>query len=240
MENGTVHVWHVDLEDDWDRFAHTLSADEQLRAERYAVPQPARQFRRCRAALRVVLAHHAGCRPADLAFRYGPFGKPELVGSAGSLHFNVSHSAEQALIAIAGSPIGIDLESPQRGIDTNELIDLVCHPKEKLTLAALPAQRRASAFYRLWTRKEAYCKARGSGLQLALPSIRFRPDDAGAAAAVDDASTWASSWWVHGLKAPEGHVASVCVARPSIGITYRAALATHQSPEPSSPICDCR
>jgi 4'-phosphopantetheinyl transferase len=227
MDAGTVHVWHVDLAEDWDRFAHTLSADERLRAERYAIPQPGRHFRRCRAALRVLLAHYRGGAPADLAFRYGRFGKPELVGSSGSLHFNVSHSGEQALIAIAGSLIGVDIESARRGIDVEQLIDLVCHPQEKPALAALPAERRASAFYRLWTRKEAYCKARGAGLQLSLPSIRFHSGDAHTAAVVDDALKAESAWWVHDLEAQAGHVASLCVAQPSVRIAHRSVRAAH-------------
>jgi 4'-phosphopantetheinyl transferase len=233
MESGTVHVWHVDLEDEWDRFSPALNAEERARAERYAASGPARQFKRCRAALRVLLARHCHCAPADLSFRYGRWGKPELEMSDAlvPLHFNVSHSGERALVAISGAPIGIDLQSSEHVIDIDGLIDLVGHSEEKRALAALPRDEAMSAFYRLWTRKEAYCKAVGSGLQLSLPSISFRLTETGTVQVNDEASSTSLTWWVHDLQMPEEQVASLCATQPELRVLHRTARADQLLPQ---------
>lgn len=216
-----LEIWRVDLDEaDWERHAHVLSADEKERAARFALPAPARRFRNGRIALRLLLSQRCGRAPGALQLRNGEFGKPSLVQppSAPALHFNMTHSAGHALIALAGSPLGIDMESlDHRGIRLDKLADMVCHPDEKSALQDLPARQRAFEFYRLWTRKEAYCKARGTGLQLALPAIRFlrepgRPEER----VVDEQD--ASSWWSREVEAPERCVASVCTLEKPVSV----------------------
>lgn len=224
---ASVDIWRVDLEDDWDRFATVLSADEHARALRYSVEPPAQQFRRCRIALRLLLARYLHCAPGEVIFRYPPTGKPELARSAKAppLHFNVSHCRRRALVAVAAGPVGIDLEFVHRdGEAVSELIDLVCHPDEKRALGRLPVDQRAPCFYRLWTRKEAYCKARGTGLQLSLPAIRFLLRQPGHPAVVEYASA-ASPWWTYDLDDAEEHVATLCYPNPRARIRSAAATA---------------
>ena len=223
LQYGEAHVWHVCLDNAiWDMFTSVLSGDERERADRFATPALQQHFRRCRSALRLVLARYLNRPASDLVFRYGRYGKPELDGQR--LQFNLSHSGGQGLIAISSHAVGIDLECIKpTGSDLPGLIDMVCHEEEKAGLHALSEADRLAAFYSLWSRKEAYCKMRGAGLQIALPGLRFVAGATPAvhAVAADDGS--ADGSYVHDLIAPPGFSASLSLplADAKIGV-FRA------------------
>lgn len=207
-----ARVWRADLDDPgWDRFACVLRADEVDKAARYRTARLAAHYRRCRTILRLLLAADAGLDPARIAFRYGWAGKPEAVDLPG--HFNVSHAAGRALIALSPHPVGIDIESTAHDrIRMEELADLVCHPDELAMLAGLAPASRQDVLYRLWVRKEAYCKALGTGLQSDLCGIRFAPTATSGIAGVRDAvRAHAKTHYVHCWDEPDGHVASLCL-----------------------------
>ena len=61
-----------------------------------------------------------------------------------------------------------------RPLDVNGgLINILCHPVEKSLFEYLRKNEQCRLFYRLFTRKEAYCKALGAGLQRARSGLRF-------------------------------------------------------------------
>lgn len=222
----TVRLWQIDLARAPDTPPGLLSVDEEARAARLVAPDAARQFRCCRAALRRVLATVCGRAPDTLAFRYNRYGKPELAPGQIPLppHFNVSHSGTYALIALASAPLGVDLETYERpGVAGDELVDLVCHPHEQAALSTLSAASRTAYFYRLWTQKEAYCKALGVGLQQPLPQLLVRPGEhAGVAEVANSADS--TCWWVHELAAPAGYTASLCVPTPDVHLENQPPL----------------
>jgi 4'-phosphopantetheinyl transferase len=113
-----------------------------------------------RAALRVALAARLECAPADVVFAAGPHGKPELPGSR--VRFNLSHSGERALIAIAdGVEVGVDVERLAR---SSRAVERTLTDGER---AELPNGDRHAALLRVWCRKEALAKAIGRGLRWA-------------------------------------------------------------------------
>ena len=204
-----VHVWQVDLCDDaGDLFIHVLSHDEHARAQNFRTRELQLHYRRCRSALRTLLAGYTQQPASDLRFEYNRFGKPGLVDQA--CHFNVSHSGARALIAIARQPVGVDLEMLDKsGIEADELAGLVCHSTEKAALEKLPAAERTLLFYRLWTRKEAYCKALSVGLQHALSALHLQTLPASTIAQViDEQADKGSAYFVHDLPVIPGYEAS--------------------------------
>src|ERR1700682_1053572 len=108
-----VELWSVLLDrvgDDWARLYDSLSNDEKLRADRMRFDRDRRRFVVARFALRETLARHLDTPAREVRFRYGPQGKPEIEGHEG-LHFNVSHSRDLAIIAVApGCRVGVDVE----------------------------------------------------------------------------------------------------------------------------------
>lgn len=167
LTTDAVHVWRADtrsLAHHLDRFAQTLTADEQTRANRYRSDLHRQDFMINRGILRSLLARYLNCSPVELHFTYGTHGKPALTQPTSSLCFNVSHSQGMALYAIAlNRPVGIDVEQI-RPIDADQIASRFFTPNEYAALCALPPEKRQDAFFRLWTHKEALVKATGEGL----------------------------------------------------------------------------
>lgn len=180
LDAGEIHVWQVDLESVGaaDRgLPGLLSEDERARAGRFAFEVHRQRFAAARGSLRRVLSRYLGMAPQDIAFGYGPRGKPYLAHDRATppLRFNVSHSAERALFAVAlGRELGVDLERVSETTSVLELAERFFAPQEWRFLRGLPPAARREAFFRLWTLKEAYLKASGVGLYEPLDSIVLR------------------------------------------------------------------
>ena len=129
--------------------------------------------------MRIILAPYAGVEPESLAFGAGPNGKPKLVGRGSSLAFNLSHTGDLALVAITAGPcVGIDAEVINALVEWEDLSRRFFSPAEAEEIRALPPALRVDAFFACWTRKEAFIKAVGGGLSMALDSFRVsvRPE----------------------------------------------------------------
>lgn len=130
--------------------------------------------------MRLLLAHYAGIASRDLAFVTGPHGKPVLAGS--ELRFNLSHTNGVAVFAVSrGIELGIDVEQVSAGEDglLGELTDVARQnfsAREQQALLQLAPEEQLSAFYRIWTRKEALLKAEGSGLSRDLDTFTVSLD----------------------------------------------------------------
>lgn len=169
-----VDIWNWSLDQSFaDVFdAHTLlSGDEQGRAQRFLKDVDRRRYIIGRAGLRRILATYLGIEPRAIRFGYNNWGKPELeLTDRSRLHFNLSHSAGEAMLAVsAHAEVGIDIEEIrplQEDIAKHFFSGFEC-----AVLAALPAGERLAGFYRCWTRKEAFVKAHGAGLSVPLDSF---------------------------------------------------------------------
>ena len=113
------------------------------------------------------LAGYLLCDPLTLEFSTSPRGKPSLLQPLG-WHFNLSHSAQLALVAVGHSELGVDLEKRRHLESLKQIASRHFSTVEVEALRAVPAAEQLAAFYRCWTRKEAYVKALGSGLSSAL------------------------------------------------------------------------
>lgn len=202
-----------------------LADDERARAARFRFDEHRARFIVFRARLREVLAAELGADPRDVRFDYGERGKPRLAApwSASGLEFNLSHSADRALLAVTrGRPVGIDLERTDRKTHCLQLAERFFSQREVAALLALPAQQQRPAFFTCWTRKEAYIKARGEGLALPLAdfAVSLVPDEpAQMLWAADPAEV--ARWRLAALDAGPGFAAALCVAGPPGTITTR-------------------
>ena len=152
-----VDVFTIGFELDAAPLAATLSPAERERAARFVSREHERRWAIAHGALRAILAARMGCEPAAVAFGAGPHGKPEV---AGGPRFSLSHCDDLALVAVADAEVGVDVEPGARRADA---VPRVLTPAELATVAA--GDRRA--LLRLWCRKEALAKARGTGLAVA-------------------------------------------------------------------------
>jgi 4'-phosphopantetheinyl transferase len=174
LGSDEIHVWRASLDRPLSQvrlLLHTLSPDEQGRAERFHFQRDRERFIVARGVLRTILGRYLRTAPEQLSFRYSPYGKPALAPefSGEMIHFNVSHSHGLALYAFTrGREVGIDLERLRPNVEEEQIAKRFFSPREIAMLRALPRDLRQHAFFLCWTRKEAYIKATGKGLSLPL------------------------------------------------------------------------
>jgi 4'-phosphopantetheinyl transferase len=166
-----VHSWCVGLDVSPEAYARlhaTLADDERRRTARLRFERDRRRFVVAHGVLRELLARYLRTPPGQIRFVYNAFGKPALSPEFGSrLKFNLSHSADLALIAIAAdADIGVDVEYIRAQPDYAEIARHFFSAAEVDRLNRLPSHLHARAFLRCWTKKEAYVKACGEGLAM--------------------------------------------------------------------------
>ena len=195
---GEVHVWRIDLEQPGsvlEKFRSMLETDELERAGRFHFEIHRSNFVVARGFLRYILSRYLETKPEGLKFSYGEYGKPALDGR---LHFNMSHSHRVALLAITEDrQIGVDVEHIRADFATEDIARRFFSPAEVESFNSLPQEEQVAAFFRCWTRKEAFIKATGRGLSQPLDKfdVTLAPGVAAALLWVDedDASRWSMS-----------------------------------------------
>jgi len=184
-----VHVWRVRLDAAWSNsFELALSPDDRERAARFRFEGDRHRFNIARASLRQILGRYLKANASGLRFEIGAYGKPGVDADQNNLdlRFNLSHSHQLALIAVArGREVGVDVEFVRADFASDEVAEHFFSPVEVKQLVRMPAELKTRSFFNCWTRKEAYIKARGEGLSHPLDQfdVSFAP---GAPAALID------------------------------------------------------
>ncbi len=156
-----------------------LNAEELSRANRFVHADVRRRFVVCRGHLRRVLGEMSNVEPAQVGFHYERWGKPQLstrqatVPLGRNLHFNVSHSGEWALIAVAHTPVGVDVEVFNERISYRAIASQILSQREQIEWERLSGADRESATLQLWVCKEALLKAMGLGIAEGLKQVTF-------------------------------------------------------------------
>ena len=169
-----MHVWRVRLDVDdaaHERLLRLLAPAELERARRFRFQDLSRRFINARGALRTVLGGYLAQPPGSLRIEVEPGGRPFLPGlpDGRSLRFSVSHACDLALLAFTWDrAVGVDVEDRQRPADFEVIAGRFFAPGERTALEAVSGADRREAFFNAWTRKEAYLKARGTGLTRSL------------------------------------------------------------------------
>jgi 4'-phosphopantetheinyl transferase len=204
LKDGEAHAWVVPFAGvnmaDHPLLA-CLSSTERRRADAIADPHARSSFAFVRAALRGILAAYTGTAADVLALRTTPRGKPFLDGA--SFEFSLSHTREMALIAVACTAIGVDIERLGRSDRPLRLAHRVMHADTVAALAQLSGVRLDAAFTDAWTQREAHAKALGGGLFHTPDTLPFEADRAADGSfdhVIDrvDGSTWSIARFVPG------------------------------------------
>ncbi|HWY21016.1 MAG TPA: 4'-phosphopantetheinyl transferase superfamily protein [Candidatus Acidoferrum sp.] len=219
LPEDEVHLWRADLEalrGDESRWQKLLSADELARSARFHFARDRQRFVASRALLRSILASYLATDPNSLNFSYSKKEKPFLgpADAPGNVTFNLSHSGETALFAFTrGREIGVDVEQLRHDFDLEAIARRFFSLQERNQLAALPADEKIEAFFRCWTRKEAYIKATGDGLSLPLSQfdVSLAAGEKAALLATRPDGSEAGQWLLREVPAGSGYVAALCV-----------------------------
>ncbi len=224
LGDGEVQVWSIAATA--DRAAsllHLLNADELARADRFLVEHARANFIAARGMLRTLAADYLGVEPQSLEFQYGAHGKPFLPSSR--LRFNASHSGQFVALGFAWDlELGVDVEHMRKISDFWGVAERFFAAEEVTDLRSAPDLQ--AAFYRCWTRKEAYIKAAGGGLSIPLDSFRVSLLDGEPPAILsfrDQPVTAATEWSMHSWIPAPNYVAALTF-RGSKRVVYRDAV----------------
>ena len=210
-----IRIWRVPLDAFFEedaRLEGVLSLDETDRAHRYFFDRDRRRFIIGRAVLRLILAGYLGTEAEQVKINYGKHGKPSLAEPNAGVRFNVSHSQEIALIAVAhGREVGVDVEFVRQLTDQEQLLTWNFSSCEVAAYRQLPCQQQQAAFFAGWTRKEAYLKARGEGLSIPLDSfaVSLGSDDPAALLEVRHDPMEPARWGMANLSVAPGYAGAL-------------------------------
>ena len=219
LSNNQVHVWRANLElstTDIEQLATCLSTDEIARANKFHFPKHRRRFIAARGILRHLLGNYIQLSPNIIEFEYGDRGKPRLATSVAdsSLQFNVSHSEEYALYGFTHHHlIGVDLEYLREMKDAVKLAERFFSPREFKLLTSYASEQQREVFFKLWTAKESYLKAIGTGLTNSLASIDISFDQAGnpKLLAIEEDLEATANWVMYPCVPETNYVATVAI-----------------------------
>ena len=218
-----LHVWAVPLHGDPEPQDALLSPAERERLDRFRIADHRRRFQIGHGALRAILGGYLGVDPRGIEFRRGPRGKPYL--AAEGPFFNLSHSGKLALIAVGGVELGLDLEKVRHLERFDEIGRRHFSESEFAALDALEGDARQLAFYRCWTRKEAYIKALGEGLSMPLDTFDVSLCDTPKLLACRDGREHAENWSLHDVSPGPEFVAACAVRAPGLQVrTFTLAM----------------
>jgi 4'-phosphopantetheinyl transferase len=211
-----IHVWRARLSTDeatLQSLESTLANQERERARRFIFEQDRDHYIAARGILRRLLGKYLRCAPQSIEFEYGPYGKPAVASAALRLaiRFNLSHSHGLAVVAIGRErEVGIDVELIRPDFAGEEIARRYFSSKEIAELSRLPAEMQTEGFFLCWTRKEAYIKAKGDGLQIPLESfdVSLSPGSPATLSSVDELR-WSIESFVPSLVSERRYAAAV-------------------------------
>lgn len=180
LEAGEVHLWYLEVDGvgDWaESRREVLSNAEEDRRVRFVFEKDRRLFLAAHVLVRLVLSKYAPVAPARWDFAEAENGKPFIVAPhpGSPLRFNLSHTQGLAAVAVTlGTEVGVDVERVQGSFD--ETLAKTCFTSAELQwLDDVPEPVKIDRFFDLWTLKEAYLKARGTGLAAPLQGFTIQP-----------------------------------------------------------------
>jgi 4'-phosphopantetheinyl transferase len=223
LQTGAVDVWRIELDqaaERLERFRRTLEAHELERASRFHFEKHRRHFVVARGFLRSVVARYLGTQPESLRFVYGAYGKPALE-SKHSLRFNLSHSNEVALLAVTlDAELGVDVEHIRADFASEDIARRFFSRTEVETFNSLAKEEQVAAFFRCWTRKEAYIKAIGKGLSQPLDAFDVTLAPGAPPALLHAEGDDASRWSLSDIDVGEGYAGALAVERPVAEVRF--------------------
>ncbi len=219
LSPGGVDLWLAPLDlpaETLRDFLETLDPDERARAARFHFDRHRHPFIASHGLLRRILSLYLSVPPAELRFSEGPWGKPSLAGEwSSSLRFNMSHSGSLALYGVSlDRELGVDVEQERDNIEFGRLASRFFAPAEAASVLSLPERDRRRAFFRCWSRKEAYIKATGRGVSLPLDGFEVTVAESAEILSTQYDPPQKTKWSLRDVPVPSGYAAALAAESP--------------------------
>lgn len=151
-----------------NEFEKTLNTSTLAKAERFFREEDRLAYLNRHHSLNLALSHWISCDPISISLEQNPFGKPFLIENP--FYFNMSKSGKLFCMLFSNSNCGVDIEVIRDVENMKVVAELHFHPEEKKYCETGVFDER---FLSIWTRKEAFLKAVGTGLTNELSQINI-------------------------------------------------------------------
>ncbi len=214
MSINEVELWHgkVSAEDaHYQAYWGVLDEVEQTHAGKIKNTLLHKRYVEVHGRLRNLLAPMLNQPPEKIRIKKAGHGKPYLADYP-ELAFNLSHTADRLMIAVGRDcQLGVDIEICKPRVNLSGLVNKCFAEEEAFYWTQLPETQKNQAFYRFWTRKEAFVKATGHGIALGLSHCVINPENPTEFLRVPDLCGQASSWHVLDIDLGEGICSALVV-----------------------------
>ena len=182
LDDERIDLWCVPFADLGEgdlrsRCLGLLSDAERAAMDRIRLAEDCDRYLFTRATVRTALSRYSDTAAHEWVFVSNRYGKPAICSrthGSGQPSFSLSHTRSAIVLAVASSRVlGVDVENERTSRPLDHCDRDVLGPNEQAALARLPAARQRRRFLELWTLKEAYVKARGTGLALRPECVEF-------------------------------------------------------------------
>jgi 4'-phosphopantetheinyl transferase len=227
LSEDAIHVWCASLQRstfEIEQLAASLSEDERTRASRFHFPHHQRRFIVARGLLRRLLADYLQLDSSKIEFSYTQRGKPEIAKDF-HLQFNLSHSEELVVYAFCWHhPVGVDIEYIRLASDIEQIADRFFTKWEYDRLRSLPPAEQTLAFFRCWTRKEAYLKACGDGITGGLDTIEVSLTPKAEIRHLNNSTVLAGNWGLQNLTPAVDYVGAIASEKHLVCQTFNLEM----------------
>ncbi len=150
-----------------------LSSDEKCQMEGLPFKWQQTEYLINRALVRSSLSQYDRMTdPRDWRFTYAPEGRPFIQSPQKQLYFSLSHTRGLSVCLVAPFPeIGIDVECTESLKDIDSIARHFFSPQENFQIRSNKDPHQT--FFKFWTLKEAYLKAKSIGITVRLNSFYF-------------------------------------------------------------------
>jgi 4'-phosphopantetheinyl transferase len=203
--DNCVDIWRINIPDNLKAYnsLHSVLSDEEIsRANRFFYERDKNRHVVGHGAMRIILGKYLSQSPSAIEFEFETNKKPFVVNEM-NLHFNLSHSGDWVLLAIANSPVGVDTELMNPAFEYRDVMEGYFTPNE---IGFINSGKSAELFYLLWTRKEAQIKGTGKGLD---ENIKLIPGLAGTYYIDQNVISSDLDWRINSFNLDEDHIASI-------------------------------
>ena len=199
LRENLIHLWYIPLDKVFfsSELGLVLAKEELQKAQNFYFENLRVNYIIKRNALRWILSKYCNVAPQDIVIQYTGDQKPFIATNIVNIQFNMSDSHKMAVVAVTQNCcIGLDIEFVVPITNIYSIVQHFFSEKEFNKFAKLQTKQQLEAFYTLWTRKEAFVKAIGTGLAFPLNkfSVNFLPDEPLELIEITDSLEQVSNW----------------------------------------------
>lgn len=211
MSKPTIEIKYIYISENLSKYTFyrsLLNSEEKQRADRFYFQKDRDCYTIARGLLRFFLSEYLKVKPENIKFTYNQYGKPFTDG----IYFNISHSKDIIIFAFSKEiEVGIDIEFMKDNIKYKQLINRFFSQNEINDFLSLDESFHQEAFFNGWSRKEAYIKAVGKGLNIPLNSfdVSLKPNQTAKLIAINNQVV--SNWSILDLNIDNQYKSSLAI-----------------------------